>query len=373
MQVERLILRNFRNYERCDLQLNPGLNILIGHNAQGKTNLLESVHFLATGRSHRTNSLQDLIRWDTSGFYLHAAIRKNKVRVKIDFKLDTKRQRELRINGIVERKLSSLLGVLNSVLFTPEDLLLLKGPPALRRRFLDIEVSQISPVYLHALQQYNRALMQRNNLLRSFADNNFNKTALATWTDQLVKYGVRLTILRQRTIHALDRLAKPNLCAISGGQEKLELIYRPWGQDIKLGTNEQAITLSFREILEKQQANELRRRQSLIGPHRDDFSCLLNDIDVKEFGSQGQQRSAVLAIKMAELEFMREITGNYPILLLDDVLSELDAKRRQALLSQVDRGIQTLITGTEANLFTGISQESVLIAKVTDGIISIVE
>lgn len=372
MQVEKLTLRNFRNYDHCELALHPGLNILIGQNAQGKTNLLESVHFLSTGRSHRTSSQYDLIRWDTTGFFLHANVKKRNVRVSIDFSLGNNRRRELKINGIVERKLSSLLGVLNSVLFTPEDLQLLKGPPALRRRFLDIELSQVSPVYLYALQQYNRALLQRNNLLRSFAGKAANKIALETWTEQLIRYGARLTILRQRALIALAKYARPSLDKISGGKENLALVYRPWGYHLELGTSEVAVTESFREILEEQYNNELRRKQTLVGPHRDDFSCLLNGIDVREFGSQGQQRSSVLAIKMAELEFMREITGDYPVLLLDDVLSELDAARRQALLGLVDQGIQTLITGTEASLFTGWQDKSLLIAEITDGIISIV-
>ncbi len=375
MKVETLTLHNFRNYDHCQLALHPGLNILIGKNAQGKTNLLESVHFLSTGRSHRTSSQYDLIRWDTTGFFLHAGVRKRNLKVQIDFSLGADRRRELKINGIVERKLSALLGVLNSVLFTPEDLQLLKGPPALRRRFLDIELSQVSPVYLYTLQQYNRALLQRNNLLRSFDGKATNKIALETWTEQLVRFGVRLTILRQKALAALAKHAEPNLYRISGGEEKLQLVYRPWGYALEFGAgvNETEVTETFRAILEKQHDNELRRRQSLVGPHRDDFVCLLNDIDVREFGSQGQQRSAVLAIKMAELEFMREVTGDYPVLLLDDVLSELDASRRQALLGLVDQGIQTLITGTEANLFTGWQSKSLLIAEITDGIISIVQ
>lgn len=373
MKVETLTLRNFRNYEHCQLALHPGLNILIGQNAQGKTNFLESVHFLSTGRSHRTSSHYDLIRWDATGFFLHASVRKRNLRAQIDFSLSTDRRRELRINGIVERKLSSLLGVINSVLFTPEDLQLLKGSPSLRRRFLDIELSQVSPVYLYTLQQYNRALLQRNNLLRSFDGKATNKIALETWTEQLIRFGARLTVLRQRALIALAKHAEPSLYRISGGKEKLHLVYRPWGYAIELGASEVEVTETFREILERQHDNELRRRQSLVGPHRDDFVCLLNNIDVREFGSQGQQRSAVLAIKMAELEFMREVTGDYPVLLLDDVLSELDASRRQALLSLVDQGIQTLITGTEASLFTGWQNKSLLIAEITDGIISIVK
>lgn len=372
MKVEQLVLRNFRNYDHCQINLHPGLNILVGQNAQGKTNFLESIHFLSTGRSHRTSSQYDLIRWDTTGFFLHASVVKRSLKVTIDFKLTRDRQRELKINGIAERKLSSLLGNLNSVLFTPEDLQLLKGSPSLRRRFLDIELSQVSSIYLYVLQQYNRALQQRNNLLKAIDGKMVNRVALDTWTEQLVKYGARLTVLRQRALEVLAKHAKPSLYTISGGKETLSLQYCPWGYKLRLGNSETEVIEAFREILERQYSNELRRRQSLVGPHRDDFVCLLNDIDVREFGSQGQQRSAVLAIKMAELEFMREVTGDYPVLLLDDVLSELDTSRRQALLGLVDQGIQTVITGTEANLFPGWQEKSLLIAEITDGIINIV-
>jgi DNA replication and repair protein RecF len=367
MEIEHLVLRNFRNYDHCQLALHPGLNIFIGQNAQGKTNLLESVHFLATGRSHRTNSNLDLIRWDTTGFFLHTRLKKRNVKIDIEFKYHRDRSRELKINGIVQRKLSSLLGVLNSVLFTPEDLQLLKGPPALRRRFLDIELSQVNSVYLYALQQYNRVLQQRNNLLRSFTGTKSDHMALETWTEQLVKYGVKITFIRQRALQALSNYASPSLYSLSDGQEKLVLVYRPWGRNLELGTTEEEIGNKFWETLKKEYHNELRRQQSLIGPHRDDFSSLLNGIDVKDFGSQGQQRSCVLAIKMAELQFMKEITGDYPVLLLDDVLSELDASRRESLLNQIGCGIQTIITGTEASLFTGLQDKSVLFAQVENG------
>ncbi|NLW16691.1 MAG: DNA replication/repair protein RecF [Firmicutes bacterium] len=372
MKITQLTLRNFRNYQHCHLDLHPGLNILVGRNAQGKTNLLESVYFLSTGRSHRTSNHYDLIRWDTTGVFLHARISKRNLKVELDFSLSRDRRRQLKINGVVEKKLSALLGVLNSVLFTPEDLQLLKGPPALRRRFLDMEVSQVSPVYLYTLQQYNRALTQRNNLLKSFENRSVNRAVLETWNEQLIKYGARLTILRQRALAALAKHAKPSLYTISSGEENLCLVYRPWGYKIDLGDKEEEVSAAFREILERQYHRELRRKQTLVGPHRDDFQCLLNGIDVREFGSQGQQRSAVLAIKMAELEFMHEMTGDYPVLLLDDVLSELDSRRRRALLGLVDQGVQTLITGTEASLFTGWQDKSLLIAEISNGIISIV-
>ncbi len=349
MKITQLTLRNFRNYQHCHLDLHPGLNILVGRNAQGKTNLLESVYFLSTGRSHRTSNQYDLIRWDTTGFFLHARISKRNLKVELDFSLSRDRRRQLKINGVVEKKLSALLGVLNSVL-----------------------VSQVSPVYLYTLQQYNRALTQRNNLLKSFENRSVNRGVLETWNEQLIKYGARLTILRQRALAALAKHAKPSLYTISSGEENLCLVYRPWGYKIDLGDKEEEVSVAFREILERQYYKELRRKQTLVGPHRDDFQCLLNGIDVREFGSQGQQRSAVLAIKMAELEFMHEMTGDYPVLLLDDVLSELDSRRRQALLGLVDRGVQTLITGTEASLFTGWQDKSLLIAEISNGIISIV-
>lgn len=371
MQIERLIIEDFRNYHRCDLLVNSGLNILVGRNAQGKTNLLESIHFLSTGRSHRTNNQADLIRWDAAGFFLHVTVIKRNVSATIDFHLSRDRQRLLKINGLHENKLSHLLGVLNSVIFDPDDLQLLKGPPALRRRFLDVEISQVSQRYLYALQQYNRVLAQRNMILKS-AVTKASRANLEVWTEQLVSFGARILAMRRQALSSLEGYAIPNLTDISDGSEKFQLCYRPFGKKIEIGTQEETIRQQFWEMIKKEREQEYQRRQSLVGPHRDDFACLVNDVDVREFGSQGQQRSCVLALKLAELEYMRDMTGDYPVLLLDDVLSELDERRRAALLSRVDRGVQTFITGTEASLFAGLQDKSALIGEIEEGRLSIV-
>lgn len=371
MQIERLIIEDFRNYHQCDLLVNPGLNILVGRNAQGKTNLLESIHFLSTGRSHRTNNQADLIRWDAAGFFLHATVIKRNVSVTIDFHLSRDRQRLLKINGLHENKLSHLLGVLNSVIFDPDDLQLLKGPPALRRRFLDVEISQVSQRYLYALQQYNRVLAQRNMILKS-AVTKASRANLEVWTEQLVSFGARILAMRRQALSSLEGYATHNLTDISDGSEKFQLCYHPFGKKIQIGTQEETIRQQFWEMIRKEREQEYQRRQSLVGPHRDDFACLVNDVDVREFGSQGQQRSCVLALKLAELEYMHDMTGDYPVLLLDDVLSELDERRRAALLSRVDRGVQTFITGTEASLFAGLQDKSALIGEIEEGRLSIV-
>lgn len=371
MRIERLIIEDFRNYHRCDLPVSSGLNILVGRNAQGKTNLLESIHFLSTGRSHRTSNQSDLIRWDAAGFFLHATVVKRNVSATIDFHLSRDRQRLLKINGLPEKKLSQLLGVLNSVIFDPDDLQLLKGPPALRRRFLDVEISQVSQRYLHALQQYNRVLAQRNLLLKSVMSK-ANRDNLEVWTEQLTGFGSRIIAMRRQALSSLEGYAAKNLIDISEGSEKFQLCYRPFGKKIQVGVQEDTIRQQFWEMISREREQEYQRRQSLVGPHRDDFACLVNDVDVRDFGSQGQQRSCVLALKLAELEYMRDMTGDYPILLLDDVLSELDERRRAALLSRVDKGVQTFITGTEASLFAGLQDKSALIGEIEDGRLSIV-
>ncbi|MGI6359190.1 MAG: DNA replication/repair protein RecF [Bacillota bacterium] len=371
MRIERLVIQDWRNYRRCDLSLHSGLNILIGKNAQGKTNLLESIHFLSTGRSHRTSSQSDLIRWEAPGFFLHATVQKRHVNVSIDFSLARDNQRRLKINGVIEHRLSCLLGVINSVIFDPDDLQLLKGAPALRRRFLDVEISQVSQRYLYALQQYSRVLKQRNQALKNLVTHSERET-VDVWDEQLVNYGSRLIAMRQQALFTLQAHAKKNLKDISQGREDLELSYRPFGRKLTLSFQEDTIRHQFWEILQREKPREYLRRQSLVGPHRDDFVCLVNGVDIRSFGSQGQQRSSVLALKLAELEYMREMTGDYPVLLLDDVLSELDESRRQELLSRVDRGVQTLITGTEANLFSGLQDKSALIGEIEDGCLSIV-
>ncbi|MGI6345437.1 MAG: DNA replication/repair protein RecF [Bacillota bacterium] len=373
MKIDHLLLQNFRNYPECAIQFQPGLNILVGRNAQGKTNLLESIHFLSTGKSHRTNNQLDLIRWDNTGFFLRADITKGGVAMSVEFRLQRDRQRELRINGLPERRMSSLLGVINCVLFAPEDLQLLKGPPALRRRFLDMELSQISSTYLYSLQQYNRVLNQKNRLLKTCLQGRGDRTGVDVWNQQLVRFGAKVMQMRANALELLGKYARINLFELTGHGEELSLIYRPAGKtNHSLPKQEEAIRDLFWDMLRKEQADELARGQSLVGPHRDDFSCLINNIDVRSFGSQGQQRTCVLALKLAEIEFMHKMSGHYPILLLDDVLSELDEQRRSALLQLVDRGIQTLMTGTEAALFAGLADKSALIAEISNGHVRIV-
>lgn len=371
MRIERLVVENWRNYQSCDLVFNPGLNILVGRNAQGKTNLLESIHFLSTGRSHRTSNQSDLIRWGSVGFFLHAIVQKRNVSAVIDFSLSKSSQRVLKINGILENKMSALLGVVNSVVFDPDDLQLLKGAPALRRRFLDVEISQVSQRYLFALQQYNRVLRQRNLALKLFS-NKGQTESIDIWDDQLIGFGARIMGMRMQALSILETHATKNLLDISQGSEQLRLQYHPFGRSLTISFQEDTIRQQFWEILKREKSQEYLRRQSLVGPHRDDFDCLVNGVNVRSFGSQGQQRSSVLALKLAELEYMRDMTGDYPVLLLDDVLSELDEVRRHALLSRVDRGVQTFITGTEAGLFTGLQDKSALIGEIENGKLSII-
>lgn len=370
MLIERLVIEDFRNYRHCDVSLQSGLNILVGKNAQGKTNLLESIHFLSTGRSHRTSNPADLIRWEAAGFFLHATVRKRLVTASVDFRLMRDKQRTIKINGLTETKMSSLLGILNAVIFSPDDLQLLKGAPVMRRRFLDMELAQVSQRYLHALQQYNRVLTQRNSLLRS-GQSGADSRNLDAWNDQLVGYGARIIAMRHQALTSLQHHASRNLQEISVGSERLQIRYLPFGRQSPLTEEEDSIRLRYWEMLRKEKEREFLRGQSLVGPHRDDFVCLVNGVDSREFGSQGQQRSCVLSIKLAELEFMREMTGDYPVLLLDDVLSELDERRRAALLSLVDKGVQTVLTGTEASLFAGLQDKSALIGEIEEGRLSI--
>lgn len=372
MHIKTLTLKDYRNYSSAHINLNSGMNVLVGQNAQGKTNLLECVHFLSTGRSHRTSNAYELIRWGSAGFFLQAEVAKRNYEVRMDIQVNSDKTRDVRINSIPHKKMSAILGTVNSVMFAPEDLQLVKGSPAMRRRFLDIELSQVNAIYLNALQQYTRILSQKNMLLKSATKGLYDREAISAWNDQMVQYGSKIIAMRRRAIDYLEHHAAECLSQLTNQQEKLTVVYKPWGKTMTCPDDETTVANHYREILKKAENDERRRRTALVGPHRDDFVCLVNGTDLKNYGSQGQQRSCALALKLAEMEFMKQVTNDYPVLLLDDVLSELDERRRAALLSQVDRGVQTLITGTEAGMFTGLPSKSALVAEIRNGIISLV-
>jgi len=348
--LKKLFLKNFRNYHFQEIEFPEGINIFFGENAQGKTNLLEAIYLLSLGRSYRTNRDQDLIKWQEKGFLIKGIGEREKrtLTIEVSFTLGTKK--EVKVNGQEQKKLSILLGLLNVVIFSPADLQLIQGSPGERRKFLDTEISQVSPQYNYHLHQYNKALQQRNNLLRKLREKRKNLDLLSIWDQQITGFGSKIIKKRLESLKKLAILAKLMHRKITSNQETLELKYISSCEPVEEKMEEEIRNI-FQEKLEKIRQEEIARGMTLVGPHRDDFAAFINGINVKNFGSQGQQRTSVLALKLAELEFMKSESGEYPLLLLDDVMSELDQERREHLLKVVKQKIQTFITTTDLKDF----------------------
>jgi DNA replication and repair protein RecF len=329
MYLVQFTCRGFRVLCEVCFEPGPGVNVVCGANAQGKTSLLEAILFTATARSHRTTVETDLVAYGQHEFHLSAQARRRDRDVGIEAHWWDSVKR-FRVNGVAQTRISDILGKINVVLFSPEDIVLIKGTAAHRRRFLDMELSQINPAYLNALQQYRQALRQRNELLRDPAP---DSDLLDAWDAQLARYGVILVRERQAFIDQLAGRATAAYECISAG-ERLSLEYWP---DIPA-------TESLQEVLSKARAIDLRRRATMRGPHRDDLHVTIADQPARAFASQGQQKTAALALKLAELGLVKERTGEYPILMLDEVLSELDETRSRRLFETIDPEVQCVIT-----------------------------
>lgn len=329
------------------------LNIFIGKNAQGKTNLLESFSVLATGRSVRAARDAELIRWGTEQARIVAEIARELGTVRLEMQLRPGVAKRLLVNGNPVRRLADLFGYLNVVSFTPDDLQLVKGSPSYRRQFLDYEIAQVSPAYRDHLGRFNRVLRQRNSLLKAIAEGLAKPDALEPWEAQFVEHGSRVIVKRAEMIATLSPFATRIHERITQGQERLTLQYRPFFlEDEEIAGPEMAdlnwIRRRFQEKLAELRRIEWQRGTSMVGPQRDDLRFLINDVDTRIFGSQGQQRTTVLSCKLAEIEYMEEQTGETPLLLLDDVMSELDTSRRSFLVDVVEDRVQTFITTAHA-------------------------
>lgn len=339
MKLKHLSLVTFRNYLTLEIDFDPGVNLFIGANAQGKTNLLEACHLLATGRSHRTSRDQEMIQWQEEGYHIKGFVQKNVTSDLLELHVNRQGKKIVRINGILQPKLASLLGQLNVVFFAPEHLELVKGDPSVRRRFLDIAISQISHSYLHHLGQYYQILHQKNALLKQ---DHPDLALLQIYSQQLAEQGGAMILKRKQILKQLEQDAAVQQKALNP-QEVLRLVYQG---SLPNETDETKVTNAlFQQMLEKEK-DELFRRTSLIGPHRDDFSVYLNDKSIRQYGSQGQQRSVVLSLKLAEAQLMETTTGEKPIIVLDDVLSELDADRQHHLIQSLRTMGQTFISST---------------------------
>lgn len=334
MIIDSLELKNFRNYESLKVSLSPGTNIFYGDNAQGKTNILESIFLASTSKSYRIAKDKDLIQFGNDEAHIKMEVRKHDVPYRIDMHLKKNKSKGIAIDETPIRKASELFGIANIVSFSPEDLGLIKDGPAVRRRFMDLELCQLDKIYLYNLTRYNRVLDQRNKLLKDIVIKPSLLDTLSVWDLELIKYGTKIIEIRNIFIEELKDIIIDIHHHLTGGIEKLEIVY-----DANVSSSD------FQNTLSRMRESEIRQHITLVGPHRDDLLFLIDGKDIRKFGSQGQQRTAALALKLSEIELVRKRIDDDPILLLDDVLSELDSKRQNYLLDLLSE-TQNIITCT---------------------------
>ena len=357
MIIQSLELENFRNYGTLSVHFDSRTNILYGDNAQGKTNILEAVYLSATTKSHKGSKDKDLINFASEEAHIRTYVRKDGLENRVDMHLRKNKSKGIAINGQKIKKAADLLGLLNVVFFSPEDLSIIKNGPSERRRFVDMELCQLDSVYLHNLNHYNKIVNQRNRLLKDLYAKPGLKDTLFLWDSQLVAFGQKIIERRNTFISQLNEIIYGLHLKLTGGKEELQIVYEP-----------DVMALDFEEKLQKCQERDIRLKQTSIGPHRDDFSFAVGTVDIRKFGSQGQQRTAALSLKLAEIELVKKMTKDVPLLLLDDVLSELDSNRQNYLLNSIGE-LQTIITCTGLEEFVNNRFEINKVFKVSDGVI----
>lgn len=357
MFIKRLQMLNYRNYNVLDINLGPHVNVFMGDNAQGKTNILEGIYYCAFARSHRTSKDRELINWNADNALLSVMVGRERLDKRIDISILKDGKKAIQINKIKIKKIGELFGNFNVVMFSPEDLKIIKDSPGVRRKFIDMELCQLNPKYYYNLVQYNKVLNERNSILRN---RNINKDILDVYDMQLVEFGYNIMIDRLEYIQKLNKYSAKIHSEITSGKEKIEFKYTSTIKDLE------NIKENFYSLLEKNRVRDCERGITSVGPHRDDFTVLINDIDTKSYGSQGQQRTAVLTIKFSSLKIIKELTGEHPVLLLDDVLSELDFSRKRYILSTIG-DIQTIITCTGIEDLYEYLDDKSKVFKVKDG------
>ncbi len=370
MYIRSLQLKDFRNYETCDIGFTPGIHILYGDNAQGKTNILESVFLAATTKSHRGSKDQEMIRFGKEESHIRSIWDKDGIEYRIDMHLRKQKSKGIAVNGQNLKRTSQLMGICSVVFFSPEDLSIVKEGPSERRRFMDMELCQIDASYLYHLNQYHKVLNQRNKMLRdyfpggrSFASQNtghFDQEqdfmdVLSVWDQQLLDYGRKIIQRRQSFLNDINDIMKDVHGEISGGKEKIMISYEP-----------DTAADDFEENLKKSKERDIKYKTTNVGPHKDDVLFSINGIDVRKYGSQGQQRTTALSLKLSEIEMIKRIRHDSPVLLLDDVLSELDANRQNFLLDKIG-DIQTIITCTGVDEFVSRRMKLDMVYRVENG------
>ncbi|MBQ7942624.1 MAG: DNA replication/repair protein RecF [Lachnospiraceae bacterium] len=358
MLIKSLELENFRNYESLAMTFDAGTNILYGDNAQGKTNILEAIYLSATTKSHKGSKDKDIVNFNAEEAHIRTYVIKDELENRVDMHLRKNKSKGIAINGQKIKKAAELLGMLNIVFFSPEDLSIIKNGPAERRRFVDMELCQLDSFYLYNLNNYNKIVNQRNKLLKELYFNPGLKDTLSIWDSQLVSYGSKIMERRETFIKQLNEIIYDIHKKLSGGKEELVIHYEP---DCRIE--------DYERELSQGQERDIRLKMTCTGPHRDDFSFMVGDIDIRKFGSQGQQRTAALSLKLSEIELVKKITKDTPLLLLDDVLSELDSNRQNYLLNSIG-DIQTIITCTGLEEFVNNRFEINKVFKVSNATVT---
>lgn len=366
MYIESLNLKGFRNYKDIKLDFAKNYNIIYGENAQGKTNIIEAIFLCASGRSHRTSKDSELLNINSNNYYIKLDSVKNQENLIIEIMHEKDKKKLIKINEIPLKKIGNLMGNLLAVIFSPEDLAVINEGPSQRRRFIDITISQIKPAYFYDLQQYNRILLQRNTLLKEIQNNKSLLNTLDIWNIKIAEIAARIIKTRYDFIKRLKQYANRYHSLLSSSNEDMKIKY---SSSVKIDNFDDEVD-KIKEIvfneLERIKSLEIMRGTTLKGPHRDDYDIYINDLDVKSFGSQGQKRTVILSIKLSELQIIKEETGEYPVLLLDDVMSELDYKRREILFDCINN-IQTFITCTEKDIFIQKEFKNILFFNVKNG------
>ncbi len=339
MIIKSIDLQNFRNYGLQGVEFDGGTNILYGDNAQGKTNILEAVYVAGTTKSHRGSKDFEMISFGHDEAHIKAVICKKNIDHRIDMHIKKNKSKGIAVNGVPIKKSTELYGIVNIIFFSPEDLNIIKSGPAQRRKFMDMELCQLDRIYVSNLVSYNRAVDQRNKLLRDIGFRPELEDTLDVWDSQLVRYGTEIIRRRQGFINRLNGIIEEIHSGLTGGKEKLKITYE---SSVK--------PENFEMILRENRSRDIKLKMTCAGPHRDDICFMISKADIRRYGSQGQQRTTALSLKLSEIELVKEAVGDTPILLLDDVLSELDGSRQNHLLNSIN-GVQTIITCTGLDEF----------------------
>ena len=355
MIIKSLELQNFRNYDSLEIHFSSGTNILYGDNAQGKTNILEAIYLSSTTKSHKGSKDKDIINFEKEEAHIRTFLEKDGLENKVDMHLRKNKSKGIAINGQKIKKAAELLGLLNVVFFSPEDLSIIKNGPAERRRFVDMELCQLDSFYLYNLNHYNKIVNQRNKLLKDMYFRPELRDTLNIWDSQLISFGSKIIERRDLFVKQLNEIIFEIHKKLSGDKENLSICYEA---DTSIEDYERSLNSS--------QERDIKLKQTTVGPHRDDFSFMEGNIDIRKFGSQGQQRTAALSLKLSEIELVKKMTKDNPVLLLDDVLSELDSNRQNYLLDSIG-DIQTIITCTGLDEFINNRFEIDKIFQVENG------